>query len=209
MNDSQFASILEDAFSEAERLIGEINRPSRFSHPFRDRFEHTKRVLRWAERIQQVEGGDLDIITLAVLFHDSGWRDGEDHALIGAELAEKFLLEKGLEQPFIEQVAWAARTHNKRLDSSEGLPIENLIVMDADILDELGVTTLVWDSMATALEEEPSFLKALEKSQHFLEWAISKQDQLKTQTGKKLYAERIAVWEESLAQLRYELGVDE
>ena len=202
MTNRKFSKTIEQAFVAAEALIEE---QSRYSYPFRNRFRHTNRVLKWAKRIQEIEGGDIDIITLAVIFHDTGWDKERDHALIGAELARKFLLSQGIEEKVVSKVESAIATHNKRQSLQSDLPLENLIVMDADILDELGVTTLVWDAMATALGENPSFKKALEKSQQFFANAKGKTNLLQTKTGLKFYNERMDVWEQCLEQFRYEL----
>ena len=203
MEEINLDPVIEQAYTIVEKLIDEQDR---YSQPFRDRFEHTKRVLNWAKRIHQHEGGDIGIITLAVLFHDSGWSDEIDHALIGAQLAEKFLIEQCVDRPIIDRVVSATLTHNKRLDPVEDLPIENLIVMDADILDELGVTTLVWDAMATAIGENPGYREALEQNQGYFDRAEEKSGSLHTKTGKQLFLERIAVWKFCLENLRYELG---
>jgi uncharacterized protein len=204
MGYTNLKDIIETASAEARRLIEVQNRRSQ---PFRNRFEHTMRVLKWAHRIHEVEGGDLEIITLAVLFHDSGWSDTIEHALVGAELAEKYLLEKNVDPVLVDRVTSAVRTHNKRLESPEGLPIENLIVMDADLLDELGITTLVWDAMAAASEENPSYVRVLEKDLEFYERAKGKTVQLKTEVGLKFYYERMAIWDRCLSHLQYELGL--
>ncbi|MEK6255817.1 MAG: HD domain-containing protein [Chloroflexota bacterium] len=196
--------ITEEATAEARRLISIQNRKSQ---PFRNRFDHTIRVLNWAHRIHKVEGGDFEIITLAILFHDTGWSDTVDHALVGAELAEKYLLGKIVNPIQVDQITSAVRTHNKRQGPQEGLPIENLIVMDADFLDEVGVTTLVWDAMATATEDNPSYSRAIERNQEFFERATGKTNYLMTETGIKLYNDRIAMWEKCLNHFRYELGL--
>ena len=117
-----------------------------------------------------------------------------------------FLAKNGVAPAIIDRVASAVQTHNKRHEPLEDLPLENLIVMDADILDELGVTTLVWDSMAAALGESPSYKKALDRNQMFFEGSEAKKKFLYTKAGKKLYTERIAIWESCLDHLRYELG---
>jgi len=203
MKTDQFEQLVERALLDAKVLI---EKQKRFSHPFRNRFEHTKRVLTWARRIQTIEGGDLEIITLAVIFHDAGWDGQVDHALLGAGLARKFLIEQGVEEDVMNRVASAIETHNKRQNPSQNLPLENIIVMDADRLDELGVTTLVWDAMAAALEDTPSFKKALERDEQFFASAKEETQFIQTKTGLKFYNERIRVWEQCLAQLRYELG---
>jgi uncharacterized protein len=203
MKNDQFEQLVEQALLEAKLLI---EKQKRFSHPFRNRFEHTKRVLTWAQRIQAIEGGNLEIITLAVIFHDAGWDGQVDHALLGAGLARKFLIEQGVEEEVVKRVASAIETHNKRQNPPPNLPLENLIVMDADRLDELGVTTLVWDAMATALEDAPSFKKALERDRRFFASAKEAKQFTQTKTGLKFYGERIGFWEQCLTHLGYELG---
>jgi len=198
--------IIEPAFAEARRLIDNQNRKSQ---PFRNRFEHTMRVLKWAHRIHQVEGGNLEVITLAIFFHDSGWSDTIDHALVGAKLAEKYLLENVVDPILVDRVVSAVRTHNKRTEPYEGLPLENLIVMDADLLDELGITTLVWDAMATATGENPSYVRALEKDLEYYERAKGKMVQFKTEAGRKFYNERMNIWNSCLSHLQYELGLSD
>ena len=198
--------IIEATSAEARRLI---ENQSRRSQPFRNRFEHTIRVLNWADRIHKIEGGNFEIITLAVLFHDTGWSDTIDHAQVRAELAQKYLLEKGVDPVLVDRITSAVRTHNKRLEPQENLPIENLIVMDADLLDELGVTTLVWDAMATAIEDDPGYVRAFEKDLEYYERAKGKTAQLKTEAGLKFYNERMAMWNKCLSHLQYELGLSD
>ena len=204
MSYTNLREITEEASEEAKRLISNQGRKSQ---PFRNRFEHTMRVLKWADRIHNIEGGDFEIIKFAILFHDAGWSDTVDHALIGAELAEKYLLGKEVDPVLVDRIVSAVRTHNKRYEPQESLPIENLIVMDADLLDEVGVITLVWDAMATAIESNPSYIKVIEKDLAYFRKAKEKTIYLKTETGKKLYNERIDAWEMCLRHFQYELSL--
>jgi uncharacterized protein len=200
---TNFDILKEQALKQAQLLI---ENQSRFSQPFRNRFDHTLRVLKWAERIHEIEGGEIEIISLAVIFHDTGWNDQADHALLGAELAEKYLLSKGFTQSVTSRVSSAVQTHNKRDIPFENLPIENLIVMDADLLDEKGVTTLVWDAMVTANADQPSYMRALERNDVYFTKTKERQFLLKTRTGRKLFNERMAIWENCINHFRYELG---
>lgn len=197
-----YDTIKEEALEQARFLI---ENHSRFSQPFRNRFDHTLRVLKWADRIHAIEGGDIEVISMAVIFHDTGWSDTLDHALIGAELAEKYLLDKAVDPGLVDRIASAARTHNKRNEPQDSLPIENFIVMDADLLDEVGVTTLVWDAMATALENDPGYRRVIEKDLKYYQRAREKTVYLRTETGKQLYNQRLAAWQICLSHLRYEL----
>jgi uncharacterized protein len=186
-----------------------IRDQDRMSQPYRDRYEHTLRVLTWAERIQKVEGGDMDVISLAVLFHDSGWSETINHSLASADLAEKFLAEKQVAPRLVDRIVSAVMTHNMREIPKEELPLENRIVMDADLLDELGVTTLVWDALAAAGEADPGYVKIFEKDQKYYSCAAKKGSQLKTETGMKLYQERLKIWGLLLENLAYELGLSD
>ena len=49
------------------KKTSENGRPK--GYPFRNRFEHTMRVYRWAIRLQAKLGGNLDVIVLAALLH--------------------------------------------------------------------------------------------------------------------------------------------
>jgi uncharacterized protein len=201
---ANFDTIKEQALKQAQFLI---ENQTRDSLPFRNRFDHTLRVLKWADRIREFEGGDIEIISLAVIFHDTGWDGQVDHALLGAELAEKYLLSQGVAPSIVSRVSSAVRTHNKRDLPIENLPIENLIVMDADLLDEKGVTTLVWDVMATAKEDRPSYVRALERNELYFAKTKERLFLIKTETGRKLFLERMAIWENCLNHFRYELGL--
>jgi hypothetical protein len=81
--------------------------------------------------------------------------------------------------------------------------------MDADFLDEVGVTTLVWDAMATAIGDKPSYIRAIEKDLKFCERAKKESIYLQTKTGMKLYKERLVIWERCLSHFRYELGLSD
>jgi len=67
------ALTLENVKQFAKQRIEENHRPNRYA--FRDRFEHTLRVLNWAERLVSAEGGDLEVVQYAALLHDIGWDD--------------------------------------------------------------------------------------------------------------------------------------
>jgi hypothetical protein len=107
----------------------------------------------------------------------------------------------------MERVISAVETHNLREIPSSDLPLENQIVMDADLLDELGVTTLVWDAMSVAGQPEAGYLKVLEKDRAFYGSAFKRQSEMKTTSGLKLYRERLDAWRMVLDNLAFELGV--
>ena len=128
-------------------------------YPFRDRFEHTMRVYRWAIKLQNKLGGDLEIISLAALLHDVGWDEKEEisHAVVGAQMAADFLVEMDYDPAKIGRVCEIIRRHEDQ-DTEDELSLECQIVMDADLLDELGaigvlctiIMVMVMDTMVMA-----------------------------------------------------------
>ncbi|OGN76204.1 MAG: hypothetical protein A2X25_08220 [Chloroflexi bacterium GWB2_49_20] len=186
-----------------------IRKQDRRSQLYRDRYEHTLRVLNWAERIQKVDGGEIAVVSLAVMFHDAGWSDTTNHAVVSADLAEKFLNGMHVEPQVVDRIVSAVKTHNLRGIPKEDLSLENRIVMDADLLDELGVTALVWDALATAGDANPGYVKVFEKDKKYYSSAAKKISQLKTETGMKLYQERLKIWGLLLENLAYELGLSD
>lgn len=175
-------------------------------HPFRDRFQHTRRVYTWAERLQALEGGDLQVIQIAALFHDAGWDIARPHQEVGAELAREYLTKNSYPELVIEKVVQAVANHNQR-SSEVPLPIECYIIMDADFLDEVGAITVLWDSMSTMLECEPSYFKAYERICHYFAENKARECRLKTVSGRRFYRERLAFLENFIQHLEFELGL--
>jgi uncharacterized protein len=201
---------MKNLFEEICAYVSELIKNSqRFSQPFRNRYEHTLRVLKWAERIQKIEGGDLEELTIAVLFHDCGFDEKVPHAEVSALHAEKFLRDKGFEEEKLNKIVNIVRNHSSKELPAESLSIEEKIMIDADMMDELGATTVVWDSMSIALKDSPSYLKVYEQNKHYLDQIKAFSVKLKTETGKKLYEERIKFIENFIRNFEYEFGITE
>ncbi|WP_410509160.1 HD domain-containing protein [Methanosarcina hadiensis] len=102
---------------------------------------HINRVEALCMEIQKEEGGDLLILRLAALLHDTGvikeHEEGGDHALYSAEIASEFLGKAGLEEKTIEAVTYCIRTHRFSGGKSPET-MEARILQDADRLDALG-----------------------------------------------------------------------
>ena len=111
------------------------------------------RVYRWAIKLQSKLGGDLDIIVLAALLHDVGWDDERPHGEVGAEIAVNYLDSLGVDPQKIAKIGEIIMIHEEK-DTDADLSLECRIVMDADLLDEVGAISVLWDSMATAIEDE-------------------------------------------------------
>ncbi|MEW6228845.1 MAG: HD domain-containing protein [Bacillota bacterium] len=195
-------------YDEIVQYVRTVTRLSeRFSQPFRDRFEHTMRVYAWARRIQRVEGGDLEIISLAVLFHDVGWDEHGPHAEISAAIAEEYLTNASFPEEKIERIASIVRNHSSKSRVVAALSLEDQIVMDADLLDEVGAISIAWDCMATAYEENPTYQKAYERIRRYFEKSKERGTLLKTNAGRRFYQERLEFIQNFMANFEYELGL--
>lgn len=200
------ALTLENVKQFAKQRIEENNRPNRY--PFRSRYEHTLRVVNWAERLAAAEGGNLEVIQFAALLHDIGWDDQIEHALVGRQMAEVFLTSQGYPEPKKAMVLEAIEKHNKRLEDSSLLNLESRIIMDADILDEVGAMSIAWDAIAAATEPEVTYKTILDRVETYHAQLASRVPWLQTATGKKLYEERLAVYTNFIIAYRYELGIE-
>ena len=186
--------------------------------PFRSRESHTLRVAQWAQRIWNEDGenADPEVLLCAALLHDIGYyaKNGEDHAEIGAELAESYLRNEGYEPDFIRRVCYCIRLHShkeylKQPERFEAeLTPELQILMEADLLDECGAIAVVFDCMAEGLETEQSFEKTYQRIQknspEFLEcnW-------MKSPSARIYWQERQTLLRDFLEQYRAELFLDE
>ncbi|MBQ8913902.1 MAG: HD domain-containing protein [Lachnospiraceae bacterium] len=185
-----------------KKMTAENGRPS--NYPFRSRYEHTMRVYRWAIKLQAKLGGDIDIIALAALLHDVGWDSERPHEEVGAELAVDFLDELGVEPEIIKRVGEIIMIHEDK-DTEAELSLECKIVMDADLLDEVGAVSVIWDSMATACEDEPSYKKAYYRIKNYYRINKPKIRRCKTDAARAEYTKRMQLLESYINQLEKEL----
>lgn len=188
----------------AEDKINRSERPKKQS--FRNRFRHTKRVIRWAEKIHKIEGGDLEVIKIACIFHDVGWDNFKNHAIVSKDIANEYLSNIKYDNSKKIKVLEAIEYHNQR-DEDIKLNKESLIVMDADILDEVGALSIVWDCMTEGSESNSSYKSAYSRIIKFSNYIKEQRNKLKTRTGKQLYEERIKVIDNFIKELEYELNL--
>ena len=162
------------------------------NYEFRSRYEHTMRVYRWAIKLQSKLGGDLDIIVLAALLHDIGWDENRPHGEVGAEIAVEYLDSIGVDPEKIAKIGEIIMIHEEK-DT------------DADLLDEVGAVSVLWDSMATALEDDASYKRAYYRIKNFYRINKPKIRRCKTDAGRVEYNKRMQLLEEFIFQLEKEL----
>ena len=104
------------------------------------RFNHIKNVVDLAREIAAEEGADLDVVTVAALFHDVSKLEAPQdiHAEEGASVAREYLTSRcDYPQSFVEEVCAAIEAHSHQ-GSLADLPLETQCLIEADILDKIG-----------------------------------------------------------------------
>ena len=104
------------------------------------RFNHIKNVVDLAREIAAEEGADLDVVTVAAVFHDVSKLEAPQdiHAEEGASVAREYLTSRcDYPQSFVEEVCAAIEAHSHQ-GSLADLPLETQCLIEADILDKIG-----------------------------------------------------------------------
>ncbi len=182
------------------------------SFPFRKRSDHIERVYMWADRLIESELHiDKDAILTSAIFHDVGYAlssDNSNHALHSAVICEKYLNENGYDKEFINFVTYLVRNHsNKKLMTIKDTPLELIILMEADILDETGAMSVVWDCMMEGSQEIQTFHKTFN---HILNYSYKylNANPMVTDKAKNYWREKQNLMKEFIKQLSFDLGID-
>ena len=182
---------------------------------------HLLRVWKNASAIQQVEGGDAQILVAAVLLHDcvAVEKDAPQRALaswLAAEKASRLLAKQGWPQTSVSAVAHAIESHSY----SGGIKPESLeakILQDADRLDSIGFVGVARcfytaGRMGSALyeaEDATGETRALDDKKfaldHFYTKLLKLAGSFQTETGTRLARERDTRLRQFLENFRAEI----
>lgn len=114
-------------------------------------FDHLDLVLTYALALHDTYGGDLDVITAAVLLHDLGRNDPRVHgpasAQKSADLARDVLKQVGFPEVIIPAVLEAIVEHDQ--PALRPTSLEGRILKDADFLAGFGATGILRAAMWT------------------------------------------------------------
>ena len=148
------------------------NDSRRKAETFRKRDTHMQRVLKWASKIvnELEESEKLKIDTtslyLACLFHDIGYgfeTYKNSHPLQSGKIWKDYAKDK-YDSNTIEYVYFLITRHsNKELFEDNSTPIELVILMEADWLDEEGAMSICWDLMVEGQNNPQSYEEALKR----------------------------------------------
>ncbi|MGQ4834545.1 MAG: HD domain-containing protein [Candidatus Asgardarchaeia archaeon] len=162
------------------------------SDSFHHGWPHIIRVLQIAKKIQRNEGGDSDVIEIAVLLHDIGRNIerslNEHHAILSAKISEHLLKNLGVCKSHRDQILHIILSHS----FSSGIKpetIEAKIVSDADKIDALGAIGVI----RAFLFGETSRRSINDTLNHFMEKLFKLPDLMYTETGKTIARERLRI----------------
>jgi putative nucleotidyltransferase with HDIG domain len=180
--------------------------------PFRRRFEHCLRCSIWARRIALTEGADAELTEISALFHDIGKamdKTPQGHREVGAQICDDYLTSISYDKSRRARVVQIVRnhsTHGHERDAS----LEAKVVSDADLLDETGAITVLWDAMACAGEDAPSYEKAYDRiTRAYTRLKVELPDRLHTPAARQILIARLSFIHNFLKNLEYEFGRSE
>ncbi len=178
------------------------------------RFDHTKRVFGWAMRLyrewEHKADVDLEALKIAAIFHDSGYdikERGEDHGARGARICRGYMEEKGYPSGKTDFVCSLIAGHSDkdRLRGGGKLPMELILLMEADLLDDTGAHGIVADCWMEAMKEECSFASLLKHVQRFT-LKNMQENPMYTPAARKIWEEKRILVEEFCRSLEYDLN---
>lgn len=154
-------------------------------------FNHIIRTFNNAKMIQKIEGGNLLIILVAVLFHDFPDTKLTDHPGLEYKRITSWLKDHGVSEQDIQHILHCIRSVSYRGGKNPNQPqsIEAKIVQDADRLDALGAIGIARAFTYGGSRGQKMYDLANAKEpttiQHYYEKLLRLKDLMQTETGKK------------------------
>lgn len=193
---------------------GELSR--RETETFRKRSEHIKNVCTWCLRIynelDEITKSRvlIDCILLAATFHDVAYgveSFHNSHPLEGAQIWQEYAIRNNYDINKIEYVSFLIKEHsNKELLKEKDTPIELIILMEADILDEEGAMSICWDMLNLAYKKPQSYLDCYYRIIKYTGHILSSNPMI-TSPAKKFWLNKQKLIKEFIKQLEYDLNI--
>jgi HD superfamily phosphodiesterase len=189
----------------------------RFPRAAEHRWQHTLNVLHNAETILAGERASedmADVVRVAVILHDISMFvcDHEIHGRVSAEIAEKYLLEEGYPNDFVAKVTRAIAEHGTDLgplppeEQGKHFSWEGKVVLEADILDKLGASTITDTLLSLGAKDRLGFECRAELSNgRAMQRAAFFKDYIWTETGRSMAEKRFDFFIKFLDQLGQEV----
>lgn len=217
---------LTENYSRHQKVISKTKSFIRY-----DRFYHIRRVTTWVERIvdelcrKNMDGTedksdkaentsfvlDRECLLLASVLHDVGYNAyhiSEDHSEAGVVLAEQFLTGEGVEEDKKAKILELIRLHSRKdLMFLEDTPLELVVLMEADLMDDMGASGLVMDAWINTRmhQEETSFDTIFEHMQRYTQ-VQQQAEPMRTEPAKRFWREKQELVQEFMRQFSRDLN---
>ncbi len=177
------------------------------------RYEHTMRVYKWMERLYeaypQKTDVDFEMLSIATVFHDIGYCDIEGrkcHAKSSARMCRDYLEKKGYSAEKIAFVCDIISRHSDKETMFDDIPHELILLMEADLLDDIGAQGLVMDVwLEAACVEEATFESILAHMERYTLTMMQEKNPMRTTEGKRIWEEKRALTESFVEAYREDL----
>lgn len=178
------------------------------------RFEHTKRVLAWLLRLYEQSKFRNEIrkeeLIIATIFHDVGRTVADamnmSHAKAGVPITEKYLVEHGYSKEKVEYICSLVSSHSDKYRMGEdGLDKGLLMLMEADLMDDMGALGVVMDCMITmARNPAAKFTDCMDHINRFT-YRQQQDNPMVTPEARKIWDEKTRVVNDFTAALHIDL----
>lgn len=133
--------------------------------------------------------------------------DNSKHVENSAVLCEKYLTENGYDSEFINLVVYLVKNHtNKELMTVRDTPLELVVLMEADLLDETGALSIVWDCMMEGSQQMQTFEKTYNHILNYSNKSLNVNPMI-TAKAKAFWESKQNLMQEFIKQLSFDLGI--
>lgn len=171
---------------------------------FRSRISHTRRVLKWSELLR--EGCEVNerILELGIIFHDVGYEknDKVGHSKRGVEIFREFAKEHHFLDELTNPVAEMIFYHGNKKSLNKDMPMELILLMESDLMDEEGAMLIAWDCMVAGHREARDFEDAYKQIKRFY---VEMENPMITSLAKNYWDEKQKLRKEFIRQFRRDL----
>ena len=173
--------------------------------PFRNKLDHTLRVLAWVRRIAEEEGGDLELLTTCAIFHDVGYTvDPPNHPAVSARMCDEYLEAHGFDTEYRAAARRIISGHGDKARLSPDTPLDELILIEADNLEEKGALDILWDVLEEGRSKHPSYDNAWRRIAAHAQ--KRKKNIMVTDTARRFWQERAELMQRFADELAMEMG---
>ncbi len=177
-----------------------------------ERYDHTVRVYKWMIRITNElndDNLDLESLKVATIFHDCGYgyeTEKLPHPHASAIICRDYLERRDYSPEKVGFICDLIEQHSEKSRISDvETPIELVVLMEADMLDDTGAMGLILDTWIEATDEKASF-ESMRKHIEKYTYRHMKNVNMVTAPAKRFWHEKRKLVYDFIRQYRRDLG---